>query len=131
MTDSIELAELADKILDIADDDYDRLVSVLDELDSDVREELLVSDYLHAYQVFYYFFRTVPAEIVIDRLMLQPASSLVNGVFIDNYDVFGIWFMIREGTGTLYVSDGEEIMRYFTDRSAYEEAVAFAKSQEW
>ena len=52
-----------------------------------VRNELLVSDLLNAWQVFYYFFRTVPDELVRERLELEPASSLVLGVAIDEIDL--------------------------------------------
>lgn len=131
MTDNIELAELADQILDIADEDYDRLSSIIEELDEETRDDILVSDFLHAYQVFYFFFRTTPAEIVIDRLMLEPASSLEHGVFIDNYDIFGLWFTIKEKEGIIFVSDGDKVLNSFTGRSAYEDAVKYAKSCEW
>ena len=131
MTDNIELAELADQILEIADEDYETLASIIDELEDHVREEILISDYLHAYQVFYYFFRMTPEEIVIDRLMLEPASSLEHGVFIDNYDIFELWFAIREKEGVIFVTDGEKVPRSFDGRNAYSEAREFAKSCEY
>ncbi|WP_421907946.1 hypothetical protein [Methanolacinia petrolearia] len=131
MTDSIELAELADQILDIAEDNYDRLSSIIDDLDDEVKNELLVSDFLHAFQVFYYYFRMDPSEIVIDRLMLQPASSLEKGVFIENFDIFELWFIIEDNNGIIYVSDGEKILRKFSGRKAYTEAVEYANSLEW
>ncbi|WP_048152928.1 hypothetical protein [Methanolacinia paynteri] len=131
MTDSIELAELADQILDIAEDNYDRLSSIIDDLDDEVKNELLVSDFLHAFQVFYYYFRMDPSEIVIDRLMLQPASSLEKGVFIENFDIFELWFIIEDNNGIIYVSDGEKILKKFSGRKAYTEAVEYADSLEW
>lgn len=131
MTDNIELAELADQILEIADEDYDRLSSIIEDLDEEVRNEILVSDFLHAYQVFYYYFRMEPSEIVIDRLMLEPASSLENGVFIEDFDIFELWFIIEDNKGVIYVSDGEKIRKKFSGRRAYTEAAAYAKSLEW
>jgi hypothetical protein len=131
MTDNIELAELADQILDIAEDNYDRLSSIIDDLDEEVKNELLVSDFLHAFQVFYYYFRMDPSEIVIDRLMLQPASSLEKGVFIENFDIFELWFIIEDNNGIIYVSDGEKILKKFSGRKAYTEAVEYADSLEW
>ncbi len=131
MTDNIELAELADQILNIADDDYDELCSIIDELDDETKEELLVSDFLHAYQVFYYYFRREPAEIVIDRLMLEPASSLEKGVFIDDYDMFELWFKIEENEGVILVSDGETVLKKFTGRTAYDDSVMFARTSDW
>lgn len=131
MTDNIELAELADQILGIADEDYDRLSSIIGELDEETREDILVSDYLHAYQVFYYYFRVHPDEIVVDRLMLEPASSLEHGVFMDRYDIFELWFVIKGKEGVIFVSDGDRVLKSFKGRSAYDDAVKYAKSREW
>ena len=131
MTDNIELAELADQILEIADDDYDRLSSIIDDLDEEVKNEILVSDFLHAYQVFYYYFRMEPSEIVIDRLMLEPASSLEKGVFIEDFDIFELWFIIEDNKGVIYVSDGSKILKKFSGMQAYTEAAKYAKSLEW
>lgn len=131
MIDNIELAELADQILDIADEDYDHLSSIIDDLNEELKKEILLSDFLHAYQVFYYFFRKIPEEIVIDRLMLEPASSLENGIFIDKYDIFELWFIIEENEGIIYVSDGEKILKKFKGRTAYDESVSYARSCEW
>lgn len=131
MIDNIELAELADQILDIADEDYDHLSSIIDDLNEELKKEILLSDFLHAYQVFYYFFRKNPEEIVIDRLMLEPASSLENGIFIDKYDIFELWFIIEENEGIIYVSDGEKILKKFKGRTAYDESVSYARSCEW
>ena len=47
-----------------------------DALDPALRNELLVSDLLNAYQAFYYFFRILPDDLVCERLELEPASSL-------------------------------------------------------
>jgi hypothetical protein len=131
MTDNIELAELADQILEIADEDYDRLSSIIKDLDEEVKNEILVSDFLHAYQVFYYYFRMEPSEIVIDRLMLEPASSLEKGVFIEDFDIFELWFIIEDNKGVIYVSDGSKILKKFSGRQAYTEAAKYAKSLEW
>ena len=55
------------------------LSGMLDALDTGTRNELLESDLLNAFQVFYYYFRINPDELVKERLELEPASSLHNG----------------------------------------------------
>ena len=46
----------------------------------------MVSDLLNAWQVFYYYFRTVPDELVKERMELEPASSLPRGLKIDEVE---------------------------------------------
>ena len=53
-----ELVRIADCLLEESGEDEDALVRRLETLPGAVRRELLVSDLLNAWQVFYYFFRT-------------------------------------------------------------------------
>ena len=122
MTDYIELAELADEILTISDDDVTKLASVLDELAGNVKNELLVSDFLNAYQVFWYFFRYEPEILAAERLMLSSASSLLSGVLIEERDVYEIVFRVANGRPEMLVTDGEEILKVFYGTNAYREA---------
>ena len=122
MTDYIELAELADEILTISDDDVTKLASVLDELAENVKNELLVSDFLNAYQVFWYFFRYEPEILAAERLMLSSASSLLPGVLIEERDVYEIVFRVANGRPEMLVTDGEEILKVFYGTNAYREA---------
>ncbi|MFY9799660.1 MAG: hypothetical protein WAK10_00245, partial [Methanoregula sp.] len=74
-----ELVARADHLFEECEDDVSCLASRLDSLDSEMRYELLVSDLLNSYQVFYYYFRTFPDELISERLELEPASSLIKG----------------------------------------------------
>ena len=78
-----ELVRIADCLLEESGEDEDALRAPDGSPARTVRCELLVSDLLNAWQVFYYFFRSFPDELVRERLELEPASSLVNGVAID------------------------------------------------
>ncbi|WFN34908.1 hypothetical protein L1S32_01965 [Methanogenium sp. S4BF] len=122
MTDYFELAELADRILTICDDDVEELVSVLDELEEGVRDELLVSDFLNAYQVFWYFFRYEPDILAAERLMLSSASSLLQGVLIEERDIYEILFRVADGRPEMFVTDGEEVLMVFQGTNAYRDA---------
>ncbi len=122
MTDYFELAELADKILTICDDDVAELALVLDELEEGVKNELLVSDFLNAYQVFWYFFRYEPDILATERLMLSSASSLLQGVLIEERDLYEIMFRVANGRAEMIVTDGEGVLSVFQGKNAYQEA---------
>jgi len=122
MTDYFELAELADRMLTISDEDVAKLASVLDELDEGVRNELLVSDFLNAYQVFWYFFRYEPDILAAERLILSSASSLSKGVLIEERDIYEIWFRVVDALPEMLVTDGEEALVTFSGEGAYQDA---------
>ncbi|MDE4907447.1 hypothetical protein L0665_02275 [Methanogenium marinum] len=122
MTDYFELAELADKILEISDEDMTKLVSVLDDLDEGVKNELLVSDFLNAYQVFWYFFRYEPEILPGERLMLLSASSLTEGVLIEERDIYEIRFRVVDALPEILVTDGEAVLETFSGKGAYRDA---------
>ncbi len=122
MTDYFELAELADRMLTISDEDVAKLASVLDELDEGVRNELLVSDFLNAYQVFWYFFWYEPDILAAERLMLSSASSLSKGVLIEERDIYEIWFRVADALPEMVVTDGEEALVTFSGKGAYQDA---------
>ena len=101
MTDYETLSKIADDILDEADDDIDRLVDLLSLQDGAVLNELLDSDLLNAYQVFYYYFRREPSELIQDILMLEPATSLRYGVHIDDSELAEVVADTRDDTSGL------------------------------
>ena len=128
MTDYFELAELADRILAISEDDAAELATILDDVDQDVRNELIVSDFLNAYQVFWYFFRYEPEILAGERLMLSSAASLSRGVLFEERDLFQILFRVTDSLPEMLVSDGEEVLMTFRGRSAYRDAAEWADS---
>lgn len=127
MTDYYELAELADRLFSIAEDDVEKLAEVLDTLEESLRWELLESDFLNAYQVFYYLFRETPTLLAEERLILQPASSLGRGVFFEERGLAELVFVVRDRTPLVLVTDGERVLKAFEGALAYHEAVAFAE----
>ncbi|HDQ08415.1 MAG TPA: hypothetical protein ENN44_06520 [Methanoculleus sp.] len=129
MMDYYELAQLADKILEIADDELPALADILDELDPEVREELIFSDFLNAYQVFYYFFREEPDILLDERLSLLPASAVRKGVLAEERDLLELIFIAQDDVPEMLVTDGEEILQRFAGPRAYREAVQWADEQ--
>jgi hypothetical protein len=122
------LADIADHLFDVCEDDVKCLSRKIEELDLDVRNELLVSDLLNAWQVFYFFFRMEPDELMQERLELEPASSLVNGVIIDNIDLLELIFSITNTEPVIIVSDGEKPLTTYKGRNAYAEGLKFIEN---
>ncbi len=123
-----ELVQIADCLLEESGEDEDTLVRRLETLPQPVLRELLVSDLLNAWQVFYYFFRTVPDELVRERLELEPASSLVEGVKIDEIDVFERVFRVKNTQPEILVTDGKAVIKTFSGPSAVADSLSSIES---
>lgn len=126
-----DLVALADKLLEESDEDDNRLVSGLEAVESGTRNELLVSDLLNAYQVFYYFFRTVPDMLVKERMELEPASALVKGLKIDEIELLEMIFLIKGGKPEIVIKDGEKSLVTFPGRNAYAEGLKYLENPEY
>jgi hypothetical protein len=120
-----ELRRIADEILEKGEDQPDVLARELQRLPPGIRDELLTSDLLNAYQVFYYFFREGPGDLETDRLTLQPASALATGVMVTEIDVFEVIFSIDGGSPVCSVSDGEQVIARYQGTGAYQKALQF------
>lgn len=120
-----ELAGIADHLLEKADEDEALLARELDTVDPAVRRELLVSDFLNAYQVYYYYFREAPGELEKERLILQPASALVQGVMIAELELLEVIFRVEDDQPVMSVSDGDQVLVNYRGRDAYRRALAF------
>lgn len=127
MTDYYELAELADRVFTIAEDNPERLVGVLETLDPALCDELLGSDFLNAFQVFYWYFREHPTELGEERLILEPAGAVSRGVLVEEIDLFELVFLVVGRAPVVRVTDGEQILREFIGPSAYRSAFRFAE----
>jgi hypothetical protein len=125
------LVAIADHLLEESDDDIVVLARCIDALEQPVRDELLVSDLLNAYQVFYYFFRTEPDVLVQELLDLEPASSLIKGLKIEETDLLEMHFGIRDTKPVIIISDGHRMLATFSGKSAYEQGQTFLKNPEY
>ncbi|MDK2990258.1 MAG: hypothetical protein PWR16_1787 [Methanoculleus sp.] len=119
MTDYMELAELADSLFEASDDDDELLAKMLDTLDEETRGALLSSDFLNAYQVFYYYFRETPDELTKERLQLHAASDLARGIVIDEVDIYEVVFSLEGGEPVVLITDGENTLARFSGAEAY------------
>jgi hypothetical protein len=120
-----ELIRVADRILEGGEDDPAALAVSLDQLDPVIREELLTSDLLNAFQVFFYFFREWPGDLETDRLILQPASALSTGVVVTGREFYEVIFRVEKGSPVILVSDGDSVLAGFREKDAYRKALRF------
>jgi len=123
-----KLVALADHLFEHCEDDVSCLSPMLDALESDTRNELLSSDLLNAFQVFHYFFRINPDELVQERLELEPASSLQRGVKIDEIDLVDLIFSVKNHEPAIIVSDGETVLQTFTGKTAYAQGLKYIEN---
>jgi hypothetical protein len=122
------LVALADYLFEECEDDVKCLSQRIDTLDSALRNELLVSDLLNAYQVFYYFFRILPDELVCERLELEPASSLTRGVKIDEVELLDLLFSVTDHEPVIMVSDGERPLMTFKGKTAFADGMKYIEN---
>jgi hypothetical protein len=125
MIDPLELAVLADRVLQIAGDDVEQLAKVLDRLDPDSRAALLDSDLLNAYQVFYYHFRELPGSLAEDRLLLHAAQETRQGILLDGEGDLDLVFLTREGVPVMEIREADTVVTRFEGKDAYRRAQAF------
>jgi len=122
------LVSLADHLFEECEDDVKCLSHRIDALDSVMRNELLVSDLLNAYQVFYYFFRILPDDLVRERLELEPASSLTSGIKIDDVELLDLIFAVKNHEPVIMVSDGEHPLMTYIGKTAYTDGLRYIEN---
>lgn len=126
-----ELVALIDGILEECEDEVPCIVNKLDGLDEAVQNELLVSDLLNAYQIFYFFFRTEPDALIRDRLELEPASSLRRGLLVEETDLLEMFFSIHANKPVIVISDGDKVVASFSGKSSYGQGRLFLENPEY
>jgi hypothetical protein len=123
-----QLVALADRLFEKCEEDVSCLASRIDALDAEVRNELLVSDILNSFQVFYYFFRIFPDDLVCERLELEPASSLIQGIKIDEIELLELIFSVKNHEPVIIVSDGEKAIFTFRGKNAFADGLKYIEN---
>jgi len=119
-----------DEILDSCEEDVACVATRLDRLDEAMRNELLVSDLLNAWQVFYYFFRTLPGDLARERMDLEPASVLVRGLKIEECELLELVFLVKKNVPVIVASDGEAAVATFSGKNAYAHGMDYIRNPE-
>jgi hypothetical protein len=120
-----DLAELADLLFARSGDDEERFAGQLDTVDPATRQELISSDLLNAYQVFFYFFREEPGDLEKELMMLQPASALVEGIRLRETDFLEMHFRVEGDTPVMTVSESGKVLVNYRGRDAYRRGIEF------
>lgn len=120
-----EMACIAEELLEKTHEDEELLAREFAALPDDLRRELLVSDFFNAYQTYYYFFRQSPGDLERERLILQPASALVQGVMITERELLEIVFRVEDDLPVMSVSDGDQVLVNYRGPDAYTRALHF------
>ena len=123
-----ELVAIADHLFDACEDDVKCLSRRIEVLEPDKRNELLVSDLLNSWQVFYYYFRAQPDELTQERLELEPASSLVHGIKLDEIELLELIFSVKNQKPVIIVSDGKHPLVTFEGKTAYAEGLKYIEN---
>jgi len=120
-----DLAKIADRLFMQSNDDEEQLAAALDSVEPEVRQELLASDLLNAYQVFYYYFREFPGELAKERLLLLPASSLSHKVVLAEIDYVEVEFQVEQGDPVISLVDEGQVIAKYHGKDAFHSAVQF------
>ena len=123
-----DLVALAEHIFDACEDDVRCISRMIETLDPASRNELLVSDLLNAFQAFFYFFRTIPDELTQERLELEPASSLIRGIKLDEIELLELIFSVQDKKPVIVISDGEHPLVTYEGKSAYADGMKYIEN---
>ncbi|MBN1167489.1 MAG: hypothetical protein JXA44_10230 [Methanospirillaceae archaeon] len=122
------LGIIADGLFARCEDDVSCIAAELDSFSEDIRDELLTSDLLNAYQVFYYYFRTYPDLMAEEILSLQPAGNVARGIRIGEIELLELVFSVREKKPCIQITDGATVLMSFTGRDAYSQAYRYIET---
>jgi len=124
-----DLGNISDNLLEECDEDAALLSEKIGQLPMEIQQALLSSDFLNAYQVFFFFFRTAPGDIEKERMILLPASELQSGMLLTEIELYELIFAVLDHEPVMIVSDGDHILARFTGTTAYQQALEFIRSQ--
>ena len=123
------LTGIVDRILEDCDEDVVCIRMHLQNLEPPVRDTLLTSDLLNAWQVFFYFFKECPDDVSMEILAFTPASALLQGISIGEYRECNLTFLVDHARPTIIVSDDLQEMRRFSGPHAYTEAIRYIDTE--
>lgn len=120
-----ELSDLMEEIFSICDDDPVCIAAKLEKLEPDTRREILHSDLLNAWQVFWYYFRAFPGDEAVEFLTFHPAGDLIQGVPMGDIDIFTLVFQIADEEPEISIADDLQEVARFRGASAWNDCRSF------
>lgn len=124
-----ELSRIVDTILEDCDEDVICTRMHLTSLEPAIRDAILTSDLLNAWQVFFFFFQEHPGDEAFEILAFTPASTLPQGVSIGEYRQCTLTFSMKNAKPVISVSDDLQELHRFSGNGAYKSAIAFLDSE--
>lgn len=123
-----EQSKIVDEILTDCDEDVACIRMRLRGLAPEIREAILISDLLNAWQVFYYYYQEYPGEDAVEILNFNPASSLPEGLSIGEHGQCYLRFSVKNDEPEIIVSDDIQDLGRFRGTRGYRDAVRFIES---
>ncbi len=120
-----DLAKTAERLFIQSNDDEEQLATALDSVEDTVRQDLLTSDLLNAYQVFYYYFREFPGDLAKERLLLLPAPALLQGVILAEINDVEVVFHVEPDGPVITLYDEGRVLANYHGKDAYLNASQF------
>jgi hypothetical protein len=124
-----ELGDIAEQLFTVCEDNPICVAKKLDTLMPNVRDILLESELLNAFQVFYYYFRESPDIVAEEILLFHSAAQLMHGLsFLKNNSPYEMIFLVKQGTPKIVILDEDElVLKICTGKRAYQEAISFIR----
>ncbi len=119
------LADMMEEILARCNDDPACIAASLEKMEPDLRREILTSDLLNAWQVFWFHFREDPGDEAVEFLLFHPAGELGRGVPMGDLDIFTLTFRMQGGEPEILVADDLQQVGRFRGEKAWKRAKAF------
>ena len=124
-----ELGDIAEQLFTICDDEPICVAKKLDTLAPNIRDLLLESDLLNAFQVFYYYFRELPDILAEEILLFHSAALLRNGIcLIKDNGPYKMAFFVKQGKPLIVIIDEDDLVqKTCAGKGAYQEGITFIR----
>ena len=119
------LSALADSIFSRCDDNPACIAAEIRKLDPDTRSDLLMSDLLNAWQVFWYHFQEYPGDEAVEFLSFHAAGELARSVPMGDIGIFTLTFQVIEGDPEIGISDDVQEVARFRGTAAWRDTKAY------
>jgi hypothetical protein len=70
----------------------------------------------------------MPDELTQERLELEPASSLIRGIKLDEIELLELIFSVQDKKPVIVVSDGERPLVTYEGKSAYADGMKYIEN---
>lgn len=124
------LSDIVEVILSRCNDDSACIARELEGIEPQTRYEILSSDLLNAWQVFWYFFRDDPGEDAVEYLMFHPAGELGRGVPMGEFGLYILEFTLSGGEPEIRITDDIQEVTRFRGANAWQDARQFLSGED-